>query len=422
MAARARSSWTHAPDLDYHRCRPSGGCDAGSGAAERFMEYQRFGKHVLLERIAAGGMAEIFKAKSFGVEGFEKIVAIKRILPHVANDRAFIEMFINEAKILSALSHSSICQIFELGEIDGAFFISMEYISGKSLQTVLQLFRKHGRTMPLTMAAFVTSRVCEGLDYVYHKVGLGGRPLHVVHRDVSPHNILASYEGGVKLIDFGIARGKAPGTDQTDTRSQQFEGKFDYMAPEQASGETVDHRSDVFSIGVCLYELVTNRHPFTGSTEFNTLENIRKATPPPPSSINPDVTSDLDEVVLKAIEKHPSKRWPRTTDMMEALQRFIVTKPPLFNATSLAQFMKRTFARDIDEERRKNELYAAVKIDGDQHDAPTTPGIPSAMLAEMAAARTAQASAAALLAARHTTRKLTDKATHKIDKQPEPPA
>lgn len=350
------------------------------------MEHQRFGKHILLERIATGGMAEVFKAKAFGVEGFEKILAIKRILPHVASDKAFIEMFINEAKILSALSHSSICQIFDLGQLDGAYFITMEYIAGKSLQTILQLFRKHGRTMPLTMAAYIVSRVCEGLDYVYHKVGMGGQPLRIVHRDVSPHNILVGHEGTVKLIDFGIARAKAPkGERQPDTRSQQLQGKFDYMSPEQVSGEAVDHRSDVFSVGVCLYELATNRHPFTGNTEFNTLENIRKLTPPAPSSINGDCTPELDAIIMKALEKSPGRRYERTGDLMEALQRFIISKPPLFNATSLSQFMRRTFARDIEDERRKNEDFAKVKFDGPPDETPTVPGFSDDLLARMAA-------------------------------------
>ncbi|NMC69307.1 MAG: serine/threonine protein kinase, partial [Myxococcales bacterium] len=360
------------------------------------MDYQRFGKHILLERIATGGMAEVFKAKAFGVEGFEKILAIKRILPHVASDKAFIEMFINEAKILSALSHSSICQIFDLGQIDGAYYITMEYISGKSLQTILQLFRKHGRTMPLTMAAFIVSRVCEGLDYVYHKVGMGGQPLRIVHRDVSPHNILVGHEGTVKLIDFGIARAKAPKEEQRpDTRSQQLQGKFDYMSPEQVSGESVDHRSDVFSVGVCLYELATNRHPFTGNTEFNTLENIRKLVPPAPSSINPDCTPELDAIIMKALEKSPGRRYERTGDMMEALQRFIISKPPLFNATSLSQFMRRTFARDIEEERRKNEEFAKVKFETPPDEGPTVPGFSDDLLARMAAMRREEESTAA---------------------------
>ena len=350
------------------------------------MEHQRFGKHILLERIATGGMAEVFKAKAFGVEGFEKILAIKRILPHVASDKAFIEMFINEAKILSALSHSSICQIFDLGQLDNAYFITMEYIAGKSLQTILQLFRKHGRTMPLTMAAYIVSRVCEGLDYVYHKVGMGGQPLRIVHRDVSPHNVLVGHEGTVKLIDFGIARARAPkGERQPDTRSQQLQGKFDYMSPEQVSGESVDHRSDVFSVGVCLYELATNRHPFTGNTEFNTLENIRKLTPPAPSSINGDCTPELDAIIMKALEKSPGRRYERTGDLMESLQRFIISKPPLFNATSLSQFMRRTFARDIEDERRKNEDFAKVKFDGPPDETPTVPGFSGDLLARMAA-------------------------------------
>jgi len=274
----------------------------------------------------------------------------------------------------------------------------MEYVAGKSLQTILQLFRKHGRTMPLTMAAFIVSRVCEGLDYVFHKVGLNGQPLRIVHRDVSPHNVLVGYEGTVKLIDFGIAHAKASREDGGHpTTSQKLQGKFDYMSPEQVAGDNVDHRSDVFSVGVCLYELVTNRHPFTGNTEFNTLENIRKLVPAAPSTINADCSTDLDAIIMKSLEKHPSKRWERTGDLMEALQRYIVSKPPLFNATSLSQFMRRTFARDIEDERKKNETYVAVKLDDSADESPTMAGLPDDLIAEMA--RVARAKAAESMAA-----------------------
>ncbi len=201
----------------------------------------RFGKYLLLERLSIGGMAEVFLAKTFGIEGFAKLVAIKRILPAMADDADFVQMFIDEAKIAGQLSHPNICQIYELGRIDGAYFIAMDYVRGKDALQLISRFRRLRCRMPLAMAAFIAARACEALDHAHRRADAQGRPLNIIHRDVSPQNILVSYAGEVKLIDFGIAKAVSR---SAHTQAGVLKGKFGYMSPEQVRGEPLDRRSD----------------------------------------------------------------------------------------------------------------------------------------------------------------------------------
>ncbi|HEX9100894.1 MAG TPA: serine/threonine-protein kinase, partial [Polyangia bacterium] len=240
-----------------------------------------FGKYVLLERISVGGMAEVFKAKSFGVEGFEKILAIKRILPSMAEDADFIEMFIDEAKICGQLNHANICQIFELGRVDDSHFIAMEYVWGKDVLQIQNRFRKLRQTMKPEMAAFIAAKLCEGLDYAHKKKDAAGRPLGIIHRDISPQNILISYDGELKIIDFGIAKAASR---SSKTQAGVLKGKFGYMSPEQVGGQAVlDHRSDIFAIGTILYELITADRLFVAESDFATLEKVRNVDVQRPS-------------------------------------------------------------------------------------------------------------------------------------------
>jgi serine/threonine protein kinase len=235
---------------------------------------QPFGKYLLLERISVGGMAEVFKAKTFGVEGFEKIIAIKKILPAMAEDADFIQMFIDEAKIAGQLNHANICQIFELGKIDDSHFIAMEYIWGKDLLQIQNRFRRLKKHMPVQMAAFVMGKVCEGLDYAHRKKDATGKPLNIIHRDVSPQNVITSYDGEVKVIDFGIAKAASR---SSKTQAGVLKGKFGYMSPEQIGGKPLDQRTDIFAVGTILYELLTSERLFMGESDFATLEKIRSA-------------------------------------------------------------------------------------------------------------------------------------------------
>ncbi len=324
-----------------------------------------FGKYLLLERISVGGMAEVFKAKAFGVEGFEKILAIKRILPSMAEDADFIQMFIDEAKICGQLNHANICQTFELGRIEDSHFIAMEYIWGKDLLQIQNRFRRMRKTMPPNMAAHVASKVCEGLDYAHRKKDATGRPLGIIHRDVSPQNILVSYEGECKVIDFGIAKAASR---SSKTQAGVLKGKFGYMSPEHVRGMPLDRRSDIFSIGTILYEILTNERLFLGESDFATLEKVRNVDVPPPSTLNPEVPPVLDQIIMKALAKEVEDRYQWASEMQEALLNFLVTEEPVYNAKPLAGWMREQFnaemrreAQILEEQRRiGREAMAAL--------------------------------------------------------------
>jgi serine/threonine protein kinase len=224
-----------------------------------------FGKYLLLERINVGGMAEVFIAKAFGVEGFERILAIKKILPTMAEDEEFITMFIDEARISVQLNHANVVHIHELGKHDETFYIAMEYVAGRDLRTILERYRRHKEIMPTAQAVFIASKICEGLDYAHRRKDARGQDLDIIHRDVSPQNILISYEGEVKIIDFGIA--KAANRSQK-TQAGILKGKFGYMSPEQVRGLPIDRRADVFAVGVILYEMLTGEKLFVGESDF----------------------------------------------------------------------------------------------------------------------------------------------------------
>jgi len=312
-----------------------------------------FGKYFLLERINVGGMAEVYKAKTVGVEGFEKIVAIKRILPSVAEDEEFIKMFVDEAKITSQLSHANLAQTFDLGKIDDTFYIAMEYVPGKDLRAVFERCKRRGDRMPLQLAAFVVSRVCEGLDYAHRKRDTSARELHIVHRDVSPQNIILSYEGEVKLIDFGIAKAA---NKITKTQAGILKGKFGYMSPEQVRGLPLDGRSDIFAAGVVLYELCTGERLFTGSSDFSVLEKVQQAKVTPPSQVEPSIPIKLERIILKALAREPEDRYQQAADIAAELTRFLLeSQQRPVTRDDVAAFMKATFPED---ERREADAPA----------------------------------------------------------------
>ena len=307
-----------------------------------------FGKYFLLERINVGGMAEVYKAKTVGVEGFEKIVAIKRILPSVAEDEQFIKMLVDEAKITSQLSHANLAQTFDLGKIDDTYYIAMEYVPGKDLRAVFERVKRRGERIPWQLSAWVMSRVCEGLDYAHRKRDTSGRELHIVHRDVSPQNIILSFEGEVKLIDFGIAKAA---NKITKTQAGILKGKFGYMSPEQVRGLPLDGRSDIFAAGVVLYELATSERLFTGSSDFSVLEKVQQARVTPPSQVEPSIPKKLERIILKALTREPEDRFAKAAEMAGDLTRLLLeTQARAVTRDDLSAFMKATFPED---ERRE---------------------------------------------------------------------
>ncbi|MDP3503438.1 MAG: protein kinase [Myxococcales bacterium] len=330
-----------------------------------------FGKYLLLERLNVGGMAEVFTAKAFGVEGFERILAIKKILPTMAEDEEFITMFIDEARISVQLNHANVVHIHELGKHDEAYYIAMEYVSGKDLRALLERFRRRREIMPTAMAVFVASKMCEGLDYAHRKKDARGQELHIIHRDVSPQNILLSYEGEVKIIDFGIA--KAANRSQK-TQAGILKGKFGYMSPEQVRGQPIDRRSDIFAVGVTLYEMLTGEKLFVGESDFSTLEKVRNAEVPLPRQFNPNIPAGLEKVVLKSLAREVEDRYQWSSDLQEDLMRFLLAGDAIYSGKHLSAYMKEAFAEDLYREAEKMERYASVSKPEDLENSGITAG------------------------------------------------
>jgi serine/threonine protein kinase/tetratricopeptide (TPR) repeat protein len=304
-------------------------------------------------------MAEVFKAKSFGVEGFEKVLVIKRILPELARSPEFVNMFIHEAKLAVRLSHANIVQVFDLGlaptqgsatAVGGAqgapepdaYFMAMEFVQGFDLATLLARCRRAQVTLPLDMCVFIAAEVAKGLDHAHRRRDEQLRPLGIVHRDVSPQNVLLSLEGEVKVTDFGIAKARGalePPSD--DTRTRQLHGKFGYMSPEQARGEQVDARSDLFSLGVLLYECVAGVNPFSAPTTFETLRRVQAGEAPPVELLRPDAPPELVTIVQTAMAKDTNLRYSDAGRMYEAMLAFLYAQGSRYSAHDLAEFLAR---------------------------------------------------------------------------------
>lgn len=304
-----------------------------------------YGRYFLLDRIATGGMAEVFRAKRKGVEGFEKIVALKRILPHLSTDKDFVEMFIAEAKMVASLSHPNIAQIFDLGKIEDSYYIAMEYVEGRDLRSILTQIRKAEKTIPVDLAALILSKVGSALEYAHRHRDSDGRELRIVHRDVSPQNILISTEGEIKLVDFGIAKAAIKAS-HTDTGS--LRGKLLYMSPEQAWGKPIDKRSDIFALGAVFFEMLTGHLLFSGSSELSILERVREARFLPPSSLNPAVPIELEAVVTRALQKDPNQRYQDASELLKDLDRYLHRRPGVSPA-ELSRFTSELFAADAAE-------------------------------------------------------------------------
>jgi len=329
-----------------------------------------YGPYTLLDRIAVGGMAEVFKAKRSGVEGFEKIVALKRILPHLSDNKEFLDMFVAEAKMVNGLSHPNIVQIFDLGRIEKSYYISMEYVHGRDLRTILKRAKEKGVPLPLDLCLRIVGLVSSALEHAHRKKDERGRAMEIVHRDVSPQNILISFEGDVKLADFGIAKAatKASSTDRGALR-----GKLLYMSPEQAWGRPMDRRSDIFSLGIVLYETMTDRKPFLGGgNEMSILEMVRQCQIEPPRKVNPRIPPSLDAVVMKALARDPDERFQDAGAMHKAIDRVLRDRPPTSPA-DLARFMEVIFDPHEREEAAPEEHPPGEHAEGSR-ERPAGPG------------------------------------------------
>ncbi|MFO0748629.1 MAG: protein kinase [Myxococcota bacterium] len=304
---------------------------------------RQFGKYVLVRKIAMGGMAEVFKAKTAGAEGFEKDVVIKRILPHFTEDESFVKMFIDEASITSKLQHANIVQIFDFDVCEGSYYIAMEIVEGEDLKKVIDLGIKRGKPLSIAQTVWIMMELSKGLHYAHTKEHKG-QPLNIVHRDISPHNAMVSYSGEVKLMDFGIAKAAQR---STKTMAGTVKGKVAYMSPEQARGKNLDGRSDLFALGIMLWEMLTGKRLFLGDSDFETLTNVLKNDAPPPSTLNPKVPKDLDEIVLKALKKDRDERYASVEAFARDLTRWYYSNVTDLEAESLKKFMSDTFAEEI---------------------------------------------------------------------------
>lgn len=321
------------------------------------MKPREFGKYLLLDRLAVGGMAEVFIAKATGIEGVERYVAIKKILPTMAEDEEFIRMFIDEARISVQLNHANIVHLHELDKEGDSYFIAMEYVPGRDVRAMLELYREQELLMPIPEAVFIASKICEGLQYAHTRKDARGQPLGIIHRDVSPQNILVSYEGEVKIIDFGIA--KAANRSQK-TQAGILKGKFGYMSPEQVRGLPIDRRSDIFAVGALLFEMLTGERLFTGESDFSVLTKVREAQVPSMRELNADISPELERVLMKALAKEPDDRYAWAADFQSALTRFLLEGDRIYTARELSASMKELFADDIRKEAERMESFARL--------------------------------------------------------------
>ena len=298
----------------------------------------RFGQYVLLEKIATGGMAEVWKARKRGEEGFQKIVAIKKILPHLSDNQDFIEMFIDEAKLAAQLNHSNIIHIYDLGKIGTSYFIAMEYIDGADLKAILKQGSDRGQPLGVELSLFIAAKIAAALEYAHRKRDFDERHMELVHRDVSPQNVLISHDGDIKLCDFGIAKAASKAS---HTQAGALKGKLQYMSPEQAWGKAIDRRSDIFALGAVLFEMLTGRKLFTGDSEMSILEQVRNAQIADASSINDEVTPQIDAILRKALQKDPANRYQTAGEMARDIDAILYSLRPTPTSADLAIYMHR---------------------------------------------------------------------------------
>lgn len=313
---------------------------------------KKFGKYRLLHRIAVGGMAEIFIAKHVGVQGFSRKIVIKKIRGHLSKEPTFVKMFLNEAKLAAQLNHSNISQIYDLGRIGESYFIAMEYVRGRDMRAVINKTETKGIPFPLEYALKVAADACEGLYYAHRRSDDSGNPLNIVHRDITPENILVSFDGEVKILDFGIAKAENLAT---ETRVGEIKGKLGYMSPEQVTGKQLDHRSDLFSLGVLLYEWLTGHRLFTGKTDVEVLRGVVEGKIYPPTYFQPDLPAGVEQLVMKALERNREQRYQSAWEFQFDIRQYLSQHE--FNPSNihLSNFIRQIFAEEI----RKDEAILA---------------------------------------------------------------
>lgn len=319
----------------------------------------KIGRYELCFELASGGMASVHLARVEGNPGFEKLVALKRIHPHLACEPEYIEMFLDEARIASRITHSNVCSVFDFGEADGEYFIAMEYLVGEPLSRVhrrvlADLDQRSSPLLPMRMARII-AQACEGLHAAHELADADGESLHVVHRDVSAENLFVTYDGATQVVDFGIAHARQR---VHNTEAGQVKGTFPYMAPEQMTSAVVDRRVDIWALGAVLWELLTLRKLFLRETDVNTMYAVLSGEIQPPSAYRSEVSSDLDDIVLKALQRSPDERWQSAREMGKALRRYLAKQDELIGPAEIADWMRQLFPSG---ELRKRELMEIAR-------------------------------------------------------------
>lgn len=296
-------------------------------------------RYRVVERLEAGGMAEVFRGEAVSVQGFRKSIAIKRVLPHLAQNKNFIAMFLDEARLGARLNHANIVQVFDIGAADNTYFIVMEFIDGGNLRSIMESLRKQGRSVPLKEAVWICMEACRGLSYAHESFDEAGNPLEIVHRDISPPNIMLSRRGEVKLTDFGLAKAT---TQLEKTDPGVVKGKYSYLSPEAASGLGVDARADIFSLGIVLWEMLTGRRLFQGDNDYQTVKLVQQANIPSLVGHHVEVDHDFEAVMQKALAREPAQRFSSARDFGDALADYLFSHQLKVTSYDIANLVKET--------------------------------------------------------------------------------
>jgi len=324
--------------------------DSGKGTAPNSQARPRyFGKYLLLEKIGSGGMAEIFKAVLRGAQDVQKVVVIKRILMGYSRDPSFVKMFVEEARITAPLQHANIVTIYEFDEVDGQYYLAMELVNGKDLQRIMARVNKMGRTFAPELAVHVTAEVCKALWNAYNARDVHGNPLRIIHRDVSPSNILVSYDGEVKVTDFGVAKAATSGGGEGSGQGL-LKGKLGYMSPEQVAGLDLDHRSDIFSLGIILFECLTLKRLFLGRSDLQTLINVRDADVEKRLARHPEIDPALADILRKALAKDRDRRYRNALDFQKDLEDWLFARGHRVGSTQVGLFLRDLFPEEAEQD------------------------------------------------------------------------
>jgi len=312
-------------------------------------------RYHLLEKLESGGMAEVFLGEATSVQGFKKRVAIKRVLPHLASHTNFIGMFLDEARLGARLTHANIVSVFDIGKSDNSFFIVMEFVDGTNLKKIMEALRLKEQHFPLKDVIYIAMEVCRGLSYAHELVDDDGHPVDLVHRDVSPPNILVSKRGEVKVTDFGLAKAR---TQLERTDPGVVKGKFSYLSPEVATGQDVDQRADIFALGVCLWEMLAGRRLFLGDTDYETVQAVSNADVPSLVGVHPEVDPQFESLLLKALARDPDNRYPSAREFGDALASYLFHHQMKVTPYDIANLVQAAL------ERQKSVPPQPMMIDG----------------------------------------------------------